>query len=325
MPALGGGDDDRALVLGAERGHGLGLRLRHRGDLDHLSLAVEAVELARQARAFGRIVLQQQVDPQRGAPDAPSGIDPRAQQKAEMPRFRRSADPRDVHQRGQPRTVAPAQRHQPLGHEGAVEPFERHHIGDGAERHQIEKAEEIRFRPLRGPEAARAQLAVDRDHGHEHEADGGEVAELREIVETVGIDHGQRRRKQFIGLMVVDHDDVEAELARLEHRFMARGAAIDGDQERRPARGERADRLRIRSVAFEQPIGNMDDRTNAAVEQIPPQHRRRRRSVDIVVAQDGDGLPAHDARPPSARRRSACRPASRDPASARAPSDRESL
>ena len=212
-----------------------------------------------------------------------------------MPRFRRSADPRDVHQRGQPRTVAPAQRHQSLGHEGAVEAFERHHIGDGAERHQVEKAEEIRFRSLRGPEAARAQLAIDRDHGHEDEADGGEVAEVREIVETVGIDHGQRRRKQFIGLMVIDHDDVEAEVhapRASAHGSWCRNRRRPGTPRARRASGSPPG---IRSVAFEQAIGNMDHRTKAAVEQIPPQHRRRGRSVDIVVAQDGDGFPAHDA------------------------------
>ena len=86
--------------------------------------------------------------------------------------------------------VAPAQRDQPLGHEGAVEPVQRRHIGDGAERHQIEQAEEIGLGALGRPEAAPAQLAVDRHHGHEHQADGGEVAELREVVEAVGIDHG---------------------------------------------------------------------------------------------------------------------------------------
>ena len=104
MPALGGGDDDRALVFDAERGHGLGFRLRHRGDLDHLALAVETVELGGKARALGRILLQEQIDPERGPPDAAAGIDARPQQKAEMPRFRRAADPRDVHQRGQPGT-----------------------------------------------------------------------------------------------------------------------------------------------------------------------------------------------------------------------------
>jgi hypothetical protein len=129
------------------------------------------------------------------------------------------------------------------------------------------------------------------------------VAQLRQIVEAVGVDHGQRRGEQFIGLVVVDHDDVEAELARLEHGLMAGGAAIDRDQQRRSARGERADRFCIRSVAFEQAIRNMDDRTNAAVQQVSPQHRSRRRPIHIVVAQDGDRFRAHDGvRQPHGRR-----------------------
>ena len=111
MPAFGGGDDDGALVFDAERGHGFGFGLRHGGDLDHLTLAVEAVELGGEARALGRIVLQEQVDAERRAPDAAAGIDPRPQQKAEMPGLGRAAEPRDVHQRGEPGMIAPAQRH----------------------------------------------------------------------------------------------------------------------------------------------------------------------------------------------------------------------
>src|ERR1700716_2970007 len=114
MPTLGGGDDDRAFVFSAERGHGFGFRLRPGSDLDRLALSVEAVEFGGKARALGRIILQEQIDPERGPPDAAAGIDPWPQQKAEMPRFRRAADPRDVHQRGQPRTIAPPQRHKPF-------------------------------------------------------------------------------------------------------------------------------------------------------------------------------------------------------------------
>ena len=135
---------------------------------------------------------------------------------------------------------------------------------------------------------------MSRNHGHEHEADGREVTELRKIVETVRIDHGDGRGEQFIGLVMVDHDDVEAELARLQHGFMAGGAAIDRDEERRPLCRERADCFHIRSIAFEQTIRNMDDRTKAAVKQVSPQYRRRRRPVDVVVAQDGDCFLPHD-------------------------------
>ena len=103
-----------------------------------------------------------------------------------MPRLGRPVESRHIHQRGQADIVAAAQRQQSLGDEGAVEPLQRHHVGDGAERHDIEQAKQIRLRPRIGPEAARAQHAVHRDHGQEDQADGREMAELGQVVEPVG-------------------------------------------------------------------------------------------------------------------------------------------
>ena len=143
-------------------------------------------------------------------------------------------------------------------------------------------AEQVGLRPRLGPEAARAQHAVDRDHRHEHEADGGEMAELREVVEPVGIDH-QRVRQPLVGLVMVDHDDVEAEPPRLGQRLDAGGAAIDGDEQRRAALGERADRLDVRPVALEDAVGDVDDRIEAgaragSARAARTRSRRRRRS-----------------------------------------------
>ena len=64
---------------------------------------------------------------------------------------------------------------------------------------------------------------------------------------------------------------------------MAGGAAVDGDQQRRAAAGERAHRLDVGAVAFEHAVGDMDQRLEAAVaqearQQSPPRSRRRRRS-----------------------------------------------
>ena len=98
MPALGGGDHDRAALLQAERGHRLGLGLRHGLDFDRLTLAIEAVELGGDARRLDRIVLDQEPHAEIGAADASAGIDARAEQKAEMPRLRRAGEPRDIHQ-----------------------------------------------------------------------------------------------------------------------------------------------------------------------------------------------------------------------------------
>src|SRR5262249_39872439 len=98
-----------------ERGHGLGLGLRQGGELDRLAFAVESIEFGREPRAFGRIVLHEQIDPEGRPADAASGIDARSQEEAEMPRLGRAAEPRDIHQGGEPDIVAPAQRQQSLG------------------------------------------------------------------------------------------------------------------------------------------------------------------------------------------------------------------
>ena len=294
MPAFGGGDHHRALLLGAERGLRLGLGLRQGGELDRLALAVEPVELGGEPRAFRRVVLQQEIDAERGAADAAAGIDARPEQEAEMPGLGRAAEPGDVHQRGEPGVLAPAQRDETLGHEGAVEPLERDHVGDGAQRHQIEQAEEVGLGALGRPKTARTQHAVERHDGHEHQPDGGQVAELRKVVEAIGIDHGERGRQLLVGQMMVDHHHVETELARLRQRLVAAGAAIDGDQQRRALGGERAHRLHVGAVAFEQAIGDVDDRHKPALAQVARQRGRRGRAVDIVIAEDRDGFPTPD-------------------------------
>ena len=82
-------------------------------------------------------------------------------------------------------------------------------------------AEQIGLRPRSRPEAARAQLAVDRHHGHEHEPDRGEMAEPGEIVEPVRIDHRERGRQRLVGEVMIDHDRRRGRAAPL--RRAARG------------------------------------------------------------------------------------------------------
>ena len=103
------------------------------------------------------VLFQQQPHAEIGAADAPAGIDARAEQEAEMPGLGRTGQPRHVHQRGRAEMLAPAQRDQALGDEGAVEALERHHVGDGAERDQMQRGQQIGLRPRSRPEIARAQ------------------------------------------------------------------------------------------------------------------------------------------------------------------------
>src|SRR5689334_15964173 len=144
MPALGRGNYDRTLVLGAERGQRLSLGLRHSRDFNCLALAVKPVELSSEPPGLDLILVQEKINAERRATDAATGIDARAKHKSQMPRLRRAREARDIHERSEPKILSSSHRQQPLGDEGAIEALERHHIGDGAKRHEIEQAEKIR-------------------------------------------------------------------------------------------------------------------------------------------------------------------------------------
>ena len=143
MPAFRSGDDDRALLFDAERGHGFGLGLRQRIHFDHLPFAVEPIEFGGDLRRLIRIVFQQQPHAEIGTADAAARIDARAQQKSEMPGLGRPGEARHVHQADVARALPAAQSDQALSDEGSVEPDQRHDVGHGAERDIVQKCQKI--------------------------------------------------------------------------------------------------------------------------------------------------------------------------------------
>jgi len=68
-----------------------------------------------------------------------------------------------------------------------LSPIKRRDIGNGAERHAMQHAEQIGLRHFGGPEAARAQLAIEPRTASPARADGGEMAEAREVVRPVRV------------------------------------------------------------------------------------------------------------------------------------------
>ncbi len=163
------------------------------------------------------------------------------------------------------RALAPAQRDQTFGDESAIKSDERHHIGHRAECDIVEEREKIGLRPCRGPEAARAQLAVHRHHGQEDEPDGREIAEAGKIVAPVRIDDGKGRREHFIGLVMIDDHDIDAKRARFGERLAAGRAAVDGYKQRCAACRKRSHRFDVWAITLEQPIGNVNERFDAGL------------------------------------------------------------
>ncbi len=154
----------------------------------------------------------------------------------------------------------------------------------------MQHREQIGLRPRLGPESPRAQFTADRNERHEHKPDRREMPEPGEIVGPVRI-HQRVHVRQFVAaLMVVDDDHGHAEPLGLGQRLDAGRAAIDGDEQRRAFLREPANGFDVWAVAFEDTIGNMDQRIEPGMTQMPGEQRRRRCAVHVVVAEDRDTL-----------------------------------
>ncbi len=164
--------------------------------------------------------------------------------------------------------LATAQRNKTLGDESAVEAFKRHHVGDRSEGNEMQERQQVGLATRTSPEVATAQFARDCDQCDENKADRSQMAKSGQIVGAVGIDDRHRVGKFLVSLMVVDNHRIEAKFFCLGEWFEARNATIDRDQQLHAAFGKRPDGVDIRSVAFEDPVRDVDDRIQTAMAEI---------------------------------------------------------
>ncbi len=188
----------------------LALGLRHRRFekplLDVLALAVELVEMAGDAGRRVGVAAAEQAEAEIGAPDAASGIDAGPEREAERVHIE-AADAGGLDQRRQPPPPPLRQHLEPLGDEGAVEADERHHVGHGGERDEVEIGAEVGL-GAGGEEAPLAQGAQKPDRGEESDAGGAEMPLARAIIGAVRVDRGEHRGQRALVLVVVKDDDV---------------------------------------------------------------------------------------------------------------------
>src|ERR1700722_10780566 len=225
-PPFSRNDDRCAPLFEAKRQERLRFSLSQRLDFDLLADAVETVKLARDRARFDVVSRGQEPHAKACIADTPARVDAWADHKAQMIGSRRSVRAGGVEQSREPRAAALPHDREALDDKGAVEPDERHDIGDGGERDEVERRHEI-LAFAAGPEAGCPQRAVQRHERHEGHARRAEIAEPGKIVLAVGIDERRRLRQRLGGLMVIEHDHVEAELARDLKRLATDGAAVD--------------------------------------------------------------------------------------------------
>jgi hypothetical protein len=112
------------------------------------------------------------------------------------------------------------------------------------------------------------------------------------VVDAVGIDHCYRLGQRDLGLVMVDHDGVEAGPARLGQRLVGCDAAVDGHDHRCALFLEALQRRGVGAIAFLAPVGNVDADIAANRPEETQQQRRGCGAVDVVVAEYHDALAA---------------------------------
>src|SRR5262249_61564733 len=109
--------------------------------------AIETIELARDPRCLARIFFEQKTHTKISSSNPAAGVDARPQKESEMPRLRRTAQARNIHQSGRSRMLAAAQCDQSFGNKGTVKAVQRHDVGHSAKRNKMQERQEVGLGP----------------------------------------------------------------------------------------------------------------------------------------------------------------------------------
>ena len=256
--------------------------------LQLLPLGVGLVELVGQRAGLAQILREQQPDADRGVVEPPRRVDARAKPEPHVA----CADlTRQLSHRFQCQHAGPSAARQLAQAEvdqHTIRPGERHHVGDGAERDQIELLAQVRLRSRGTEPALLAQPLPQREQEVKRDADRRKLAPGERAARLVRIQNRDRARQVLRGRVVIDHDHVEPE-PRRRVDFSDRGhTAVGADHQPRAARRQFFQRLDVEAVPFDEPLWHVE--VDAAAE--PPQDRNEQRraghAVDVVVPVNTD-------------------------------------
>jgi hypothetical protein len=259
--------------------------------------ALIASQSCRQVARDDRIVAAKTFDADLHVLQTPCGIHARPDAETEVGRtqfagtaLRHVDQGRDARVR-QPRTNAL----QPRGDQHAIVVVERHQVGHGAERDQVEQAGKIRLGTPREC-AVGTQRRTQREQQVEHHADAGQglarkaVAAQVRIHDRIGF--GQIFRRQ----MVIGDEHATARLLGRTHAGQAGNAAVDGHEQIGRAVGDDVgDQCRRQSVPVHDAIRHAHlDPARTQHAQTAIRHGRTGRTVAIEIADDEHARIARD-------------------------------
>ena len=176
-----------------------------------------------------------------------------------------------------------------MAREDAVFALKGDEVGDGAHRGEIEIV--AQFDAEGRWIVLRTQAFEQPVHQFEDEADGAEVVPCGVAGGGVyvGVDQDAVFEVFFLGAVVIDHDDVDAEGAQVGDLLVGVGAAIQRDEQVGPAGLQGAvDGTARQSVAILGAAGNDEARVGAKAAEHAHEERGAADAVDVVVTEHGD-------------------------------------
>ncbi len=186
---------------------------------------------------------------------------------------------RGAHQRPQARPCGPRQRAQTLPDQPAVLPHQRHQVGHGGQRDQLEIVLDARS-PERLCDLVSNAGAAEVRAGVPADARMHDLAVGQAAVRPWGV--------------VVAHHHVEPGLARGGDLVNGSDRAVDGEQQAGAAIGQPANRPERQPVPVRQPVRQVPPHVGIAGPQRAHHDRGRAHSVDVVIAVHDDPAAASD-------------------------------
>ena len=165
-------------------------------------------------------------------------------------------------------------------------PGERHHVGHGRNRRQLEE----RFRDAPhfvGRPAHVWQERLDQLEGHTGAA---QILLQVRAIRAIGIEHRERRRQLRLGQVMVRNDDVDAQFVGAAHHFGGADAGIHADDQLHALFGGGLHHFAAHAVAVLQTVRHVIGGDAAGqFEGLGEQHHAGG-AVHVVIAVDQDAL-----------------------------------
>jgi len=148
-----------------------------------------------------------------------------------------------------PGTQRPARiRRSPLRHQYPIVAIERHHVGYGSERDQVEQVGRAKFHV--------AQFPRERNDHIERHTDAGQRRAGEDRTPEVRIHDNLGARQRLARQVMIGHEHRNAQGARCLHSLDARHAVVDGDDQRGLARRRQRNDFLCQAITEAKSIGD---------------------------------------------------------------------